>query len=90
LAAIEDDILETLQGTSDILGDAKAIQVLENANVMQVEINKKQDAASKVEAELDLKREGYKPVSSRTSGVFCCITSLADVVPTYQYSREYF
>lgn len=90
LAAIEDDILATLQGTSDILGDAKAIQVLENANVMQVEINKKQDAASKVEVELDLKREGYKPVSSRTSGLFFCITALADVVPTYQYSLEYF
>ena len=41
LASIEDDILATLQSTTDILGDAKGIQVLENANIMQAEITKK-------------------------------------------------
>jgi dynein heavy chain len=57
---------------------------------MQAEIAKKQAAASKVEVELDQKREGYKPVSSRTSGLFFCITDLANIVPTYQYSLEFF
>jgi dynein heavy chain len=33
LAKIEDDILHTLSSSTDILGDAKGIQILENANV---------------------------------------------------------
>jgi hypothetical protein len=33
LSKIEDDILHTLSSSTDILGDAKGIQILENANV---------------------------------------------------------
>ena len=43
-----------------------------------------------MEAELDLKREGYVPVSNKTSGLFFCVQSLASIVPNYQYSLEYF
>jgi dynein heavy chain len=57
---------------------------------MQAEIQKRQAVAAKVEVELDQKRQGYEPVAKRTSGLFFCITDLAAIVPTYQYSLEYF
>jgi len=63
LSKIEDDILTTLKNSKDILGDAKGIQVLENANVTQIDIQKKQAIGAKLEAEIDIKREGYKPVA---------------------------
>ena len=34
LQEIEDQILHTLQNTKDILGDAKGIEILQNANVV--------------------------------------------------------
>lgn len=41
LADIEDQILQTLQNSSDILGDASGIKVLEDAKVVSDDINKK-------------------------------------------------
>ena len=41
LQEIEDQILFTLQNSTDILGDAKGIEILENANIVSADINKK-------------------------------------------------
>lgn len=43
-----------------------------------------------MEAELDEKRQGYVPVAEKTSGLFFCVSDLANIVPNYQYSLEYF
>jgi hypothetical protein len=40
LAEIEESILKTLQESDDILGDEAGINVLSNASVVSVEINK--------------------------------------------------
>jgi len=58
--------------------------------VTSVEINKKQEKAKEVEKEIDEKREFYKPISARTSGLFFCIQDLANIDPMYQYSLPFF
>ena len=90
LEEIEDQILKTLQGTADILGDSKAIEILSNAKILSNEIAIKQEEAERTEKEIDEARLGYKPVAERTSGLFFCISELANVDPMYQYSLNFF
>lgn len=90
LQEVEDQILHTLQTSEDILGDAAGIEILQNAKVVSDDINKKQAVAEKVEIEIDEARNGYKPVATRTSGLFFCIADLANVDPMYQYSLDFY
>ena len=90
LQEIEDQILHTLQNSDDILGDATGIQILQNAKVVSDDINKKQAIAEKTEIEIDEARTGYKPVAMKTSGLFFCISDLANIDPMYQYSLDFF
>lgn len=90
LAEIEDEILHTLQNSEDILGDATGIEILQNAKAVSDDINKKQAIAEKTEIEIDEARTGYKPAATQTSGLFFCISDLANIDPMYQYSLEFF
>jgi dynein heavy chain, axonemal len=54
------------------------------------DINKKQAIAEKTEIEIDEARTGYKPVAMTTSGLFFCISDLANIDPMYQYSLDFF
>lgn len=90
LANIEDQILEVLAKSKDILADSNGIEILSKASATSVEINKKQEKAKEVEKEIDEKREFYKPISQRTSGLFFCIQDLANIDPMYQYSLPFF
>jgi len=54
------------------------------------DINKKQAIAEKTEIEIDEARTGYKPVAMKTSGLFFCISDLANIDPMYQYSLDFF
>lgn len=90
LQEIEDSILHTLQNSSDILGDAAGIAILENAKVVSEDIKKKQEFAEKTEIEIDEARTGYKPVANQASGLFFCISELANIDPMYQYSLDFF
>jgi len=58
--------------------------------VVSDDINKKQAIAEKTEIEIDEARTGYKPVAMRTSGLFFCISELANIDPMYQYSLDFF
>ena len=82
--------MHTLQNSEDILGDASGIAILENAKVVSDDISKKQEFAEKTEKEIDEARTGYKPVANRSSGLFFCITDLANIDPMYQYSLDFF
>jgi hypothetical protein len=53
--------------------------VLENANVTQADIQKKQAIGAKLEAEIDVKREGYKPVAQKTAGLFFSMSDLSHI-----------
>jgi len=90
LEECEDSILKTLTKSKDILGDAKAIEILSNAKKLSDEIEKKQEIAEKTEKEIDEARIGYKPCAIRTAGLFFCITDLANIDPMYQYSLPFF
>jgi len=90
LQEIEDSILHTLQTSKDILGDAAGIAILENAKVVSEDIKKKQEFAEKTEAEIDEARTGYQPVAKQASGLFFCISELANIDPMYQYSLDFF
>lgn len=82
--------MQTLQNSTDILGDATGIEILQNAKVVSDDINKKQAIAEKTEIEIDEARTGYKPVATRTSGLFFCISDLANIDPMYQYSLDFY
>jgi hypothetical protein len=90
LEEIEDQILKVLSNSSDILGDAKGIEILSNAKIVSDDIAKKQVVADKTEKEIDEARVGYRPVAERTAGLFFCITDLANIDPMYQYSLGFF
>ena len=63
---------------------------MQNAKVVSDDINKKQAIAEKTEKEIDEARTGYKPVAMRSSGLFFCISELANIDPMYQYSLDFF
>ena len=63
---------------------------MQNAKVVSDEITKKQAIAEKTEIEIDEARTGYKPVAMKTSGLFFCISDLANIDPMYQYSLDFF
>ena len=48
--------------------------------------SEKQKIADETEVKIDEARNGYKPVAYRTSLLFFCIASLAEVDTMYQYS----
>jgi len=90
LHEIENQILEVLDKSSEILNDASAIEILSSASVLSVDIGKKQEAAKITEAEIDEARISYKPIAARTAGLFFCIQDLANIDPMYQYSLPFF
>lgn len=57
---------------------------------MSDDINQKQVKAEKTEKEIDETRAGYRPVAMRSSGLFFCISDLANIDPMYQYSLDFF
>jgi dynein heavy chain len=90
LEECEDQILKTLTGAKDILGDSKAIEILGNAKALSNDIQKKQEIAEKTEKEIDEARVGYQPCAVITAGLFFCISDLANIDPMYQYSLPFF
>jgi dynein heavy chain len=90
LADTESKILKVLSETDDILGDAAAIEVLQQASLLSVEIGKKEEKAKITEAEIDEARVTYKPIALRTAGLFFCIQDLAFMNFMYQYSLPFF
>ena len=90
LAQIEDKILKTISSTTDILGDESAIQILSDAKVVAKNTALKQEIAEKTEKDIDAMRMKYEPVALRTSGLFFCISDLANIDPMYQYSLVFF
>ena len=90
LEEIENQILKTLQNSGNILGDSKGVKILSDAKVLSDKIQKEQAEAEITEKLIDESRLGYKPVALRTSGLFFCISDLANVDPMYQYSLGFF
>ncbi|XP_059151038.1 dynein axonemal heavy chain 3-like [Physella acuta] len=91
LKDIEDKILEVLSTSQgNILEDETAIEILSSSKILSMEISEKQKIATKTEEEIDVTRNGYKPVAKHGSMLFFTISDLANIDPMYQYSLVWF
>jgi dynein heavy chain len=91
LKEIEDKILQVLATSSgNILDDSSAIEILSASKSISNEIEEKQAVAIKTEREIDVSRQGYRPVAAHASVLFFCIADLAAIDPMYQYSLSWF
>ncbi|KAK6993742.1 dynein heavy chain 3 axonemal, partial [Biomphalaria glabrata] len=91
LKDIEDKILEVLSmSKGNILEDETAIEILSSSKALSIEISEKQKIATKTEEEIDVTRNGYKPVAKHGSILFFTISDLANIDPMYQYSLAWF
>lgn len=91
LQEIEDKILEVLSSSKgNILEDSSAIEILSASKEVSTKIEKKQKIAEETEAKIDAARIKYQPVAVRSSVLFFCIASLANIDPMYQYSLSWF
>jgi len=91
LKEIEDKILFMLSNsTGNILDDEELINTLAQSKVTSNEISEKVAEAEATEKTIDATREEYRPVATRASVLFFCISDLAAVDPMYQYSLAWF
>ncbi|KAK3247674.1 hypothetical protein CYMTET_42830 [Cymbomonas tetramitiformis] len=91
LKEIEDKILFMLSNAKgNILDDEELINTLAQSKVTSNEIAAKVEEAEATEKTIDETREVYRPVATRASVLFFCISDLATVDPMYQYSLAWF
>ena len=91
LGDIENLILFKLSNaTGNILDDHELIDTLANSKKTAQEIGVKVAEAEVTEKEIDLNREGYRPVAFRGSLLYFCINQLNVIDPMYQYSLQWF
>ena len=91
LTDVEEKILYLLSNsTGNILDDSVLIDTLAQSKVTSDEINVKVAEAEATERDIDATREKYRPVATRASVLFFCISDLASVDPMYQYSLAWF
>ena len=91
LQKCEAQILKTISSVGEkILEDESAIQILNDSKKLQEEIAVKQEETDKKNEETDKTRNEYNPVAEVNSGLFFCISDLANIDPMYQYSLVFF
>jgi dynein heavy chain len=92
LKEVEVKILDTLTaaGSGNILEDANAIKVLDEAKLVSDDISAKQIIADETSKKIDELRKGYESVAAHSSVLFFVVASLADIDPMYQYSLGWF
>uniref|UniRef100_A0A7S0PNJ6 Dynein heavy chain n=1 Tax=Micromonas pusilla TaxID=38833 RepID=A0A7S0PNJ6_MICPS len=91
LKDLEDKILYMLSNsTGNILDDEELINTLAQSKVTSDDITEKVAEAEVTERDIDQTREKYRPVATRASVLFFCISDLAIVDPMYQYSLAWF
>ncbi|KAJ3049383.1 Dynein heavy chain 7, axonemal [Rhizophlyctis rosea] len=91
LKEIEDKILAILSSSEgNLLEDESAINALTSSKVLSDDIAQKQKVAEETEKQIDLTRQGYKPIAGHSSILFFVIAELANIEPMYQYSLAWF
>ncbi|TPX59932.1 hypothetical protein PhCBS80983_g02164 [Powellomyces hirtus] len=91
LKEIEDKILAILSNSQgSLLEDESAITALTSSKVLSDDIAQKQKIAEQTEKQIDLTRQGYKPIATHSSVLFFVIAELANIEPMYQYSLVWF
>ena len=91
LKECEDSILFILSSAEgNILENADAIQALKDSKTISNEVDEKQRITIETEKQIDEVRSKYVPVAVRGQILYFCVSDLALIEPTYQYSLEWF
>eukprot|EP00842_Homolaphlyctis_polyrhiza_P000439 jgi/Hompol1/1396/HPOL_002693-RA len=91
LKEIEDKILAILSTSQgNLLEDESAITALTSSKILSDEIAQKQTIAEETEKQIDITRQGYRPIAFHSSILFFVIAELANIEPMYQYSLGWF
>ena len=91
LKEIEDKILAILSTSQgNLLEDESAITALTSSKSLSNDIAQKQKIAEETEKQIDLTRQGYRPIAFHSSILFFVIAELANIEPMYQYSLGWF
>ncbi len=73
-----------------LLDDDELISTLQQSKQAAKWIEKRVQAAAKMEADINKTRASYQGVAGAASNLFFCISDLGAVDPMYQFSLEYF
>jgi dynein heavy chain len=89
---LEDNLLAALSGSTvaELLETDDLIITLADSQKTSAEINKKQAEAKITEAEIDKKRESFRPIAFRSQLLFFAIVDLNIIDSMYQYSLQWF
>jgi dynein heavy chain len=80
LKEIEDKILQILSSSQgNLLEDSTAIDALTSSKVLSDDIAQKQQIAEETEKQIDLTRQGYRPIAFHSSILYFVIADLANV-----------
>ncbi|KAI8893820.1 dynein heavy chain and region D6 of dynein motor-domain-containing protein [Globomyces pollinis-pini] len=91
LKEIEDKILAILSNSQgNLLEDESAISALTSSKVVSDDIAQKQTIAEETEKQIDITRQGYRPIATHSSIMFFVIAEMANIEPMYQYSLSWF
>jgi len=90
LESIENEILDMLRDSVDILEDDKAVNTLANSKQTANKIKAKQSESKRNEDEIDKGRLEYAPVAQNASNLFFVVSSLSEIDPMYQFSLEWY
>ena len=89
---IEDNLLAALSGNTvdELLSTDDLINTLAESEKTSGEIAVRQAESKVTEKEIDVKREGFRPVAYRAQLLFFCIVDLNNINAMYQYSLQWF
>ncbi|KAJ3276290.1 Dynein heavy chain 3, axonemal [Terramyces sp. JEL0728] len=91
LKEIEDKILAILSSSQgNLLEDESAITALTSSKVVSDDIAQKQTIAEETEKQIDITRQGYRPIAIHSSIMFFVIAEMANIEPMYQYSLSWY
>jgi dynein heavy chain len=91
LKECEDSILHILSSAEgNILENAEAIQALKDSKIISNEVEEAQRITIETETQIDEVRAKYVPIAVRGQILYFCVSDLAQIEPTYQYSLEWF
>ena len=92
LYKIEDDLLAALSSNTvdELLSTDDLINTLADSQKTSAEIATRQAESKVTEAEIDVKREGFRPIAFRAQLLFFCIVDLNLINDMYQYSLQWF
>ncbi|KAJ8717768.1 hypothetical protein PYW07_005698 [Mythimna separata] len=87
LSGLEDSLLRELAtSTGNMLDNVELVNTLENTKSKAAEVMEKLELAATTTRDIEILRDGYRPVAKRGSILFFVLSDMAGVNSMYQYS----